>query len=304
MKKALLILLLAAAALGAQVTFQQYPDRLSVVIDGKPFTELFYGPGVRKPFLHPLRSADGKIVTRQYPMAQVPGEKKDHPHHQGLSFTFADVNGYNFWASDATQIDAKSGSIRLREARTPGNGTARVLFDWLDPAGQVLLTEDRTMRFQGGAERTIDFDITLRAVRDATFGDTKEGMFNIRLASPFEEPAGLMTSSAGCHTENECWGKRADWMDFAGKVDGEELGVAIFDHTGNPAHPTYWHARGYGLFAANPFGVRDFTGDKSANGAVRVKAGDSLRFRYRVLIHPGPTDPAALTRAYAQYTAR
>ena len=80
--------------------------------------------------------------------------------------------------------------------------------------------------------------------------------------------------------------------------------MAIFDHPGNPAHPTYWHARGYGLFAANPFGVRDFTGDKSANGAVRVKAGDSLRFRYRVLIHPGPTDPAALTRAYAQYTAR
>jgi hypothetical protein len=91
-------------------------------------------------------------------------------------------------------------------------------------------------------------------------------------------------------------------MDFAGKIDGEELGVAIFDHPGNPAHPTYWHVRGYGLFAANPFGVRDFTGDKSANGSLTLEKGAELRFRYRVLIHPGKTDPAALGQVYAEYS--
>jgi hypothetical protein len=244
-------------------------------------------------------------------MAQVAGERKDHPHHQGLSFTFADVNGFNFWASDTTQLNEKSGSIRLNRVgkleEGVKSGTAQVLFDWLDPRGKIILTEDRTMVFRdglfrdGGADRIIDFDITLRANERVVFGDTKEGMFNIRLASAFEEPAGLMTSSAGCHTEKECWGKRADWMDFAGKIDDEELGVAIFDHPGNPAHPTYWHARAYGLFAANPFGVRDFTGDKNANGSMTVEKGAALRFRFRVLIHPGKTNPVPLGRAYAVY---
>ncbi|MES1261407.1 MAG: PmoA family protein, partial [Acidobacteriota bacterium] len=291
----------------AQVTFRKRPDRMEVRIGGKPYTDLFYGPGTRKSYLHPLRSGSGKIVTRQFPREQVAGERQDHPHHQGLSFTFADVNGFNLWASDATQQNEKSGSIRLNrvgklEEGTQA-GTAQVFFDWLDPQGKILLTEDRTMIFrEGGADRILDFDISLRARERVVFGDTKEGMFNIRLASGFEEPAGLMTSSAGCRTEKECWGKRADWMEFAGQIDGEKLGVAIFDHPGNPAHPTYWHARAYGLFAANPFGVRDFTGDRNANGSRTVESGATLRFRYRVLIHPGNTDPDALARAYTEYS--
>ncbi len=290
------LLLLLPALLTAEVRFHQFPDRLSVEIDGKPYTDLFYGPDVRKPYLHPLRSATGKIVTRQYPMADVPGEKKDHPHHQGLSFTYADVNGYNFWASDKTQLDSKSGSIRLKRVVSTKDGVkgvAKLEFEWLDPQGQLLLTEERTMTFSASPGlRAIDFDITLRAEQQAVFGDTKEGMFNIRLAPGLDHLSG----SNGCHGEKECWGKRGESFTFSGSVGGEPLSVTIFDQPGNPSYPTYWHVREYGLFAANPFGVRDFTGDKNANGSRTLPRGESLHFQYRVVIQGTDRDHPVASR--------
>jgi hypothetical protein len=300
--RTLSLVVLIPAVLFAQVSFRSQSDRLRVQIDGQPFTELFHGSSTRKPYLHPLRSASGKLVTRQFPMADVPGERKDHPHHQGLSFTYADVNGYNFWATDSTQQNDKSGSIRLNKiVKTEGgpkSGTARILFYWLTPSGETLLTEDRTMTVRAEPDaRVLDFDIIFTARQKAVFGDTKEGMFNIRLASGFDK----MTGSNGCGNEKECWGKRADWLDFTGRVNGEDLGVAIFDHPGNLRHPTYWHVREYGLFAANPFGIRDFTADKFADGSLTLQKGEALRFRYRVLIHNGKTEPNRLNALYADY---
>jgi len=166
------------------------------------------------------------------------------------------------------------------------------------------------MVFRGSdTERSIDFDIRLRAVTNVKFGDTKEGMLNLRVASGLEEPhpklptvpvrTGIIHGSTGCHTEKECWGKQANWMDVSGTVEGESLGIAMFDHPQNPRHPTFWHVRGYGLFAANPFGTRSFTGDAKTDGSLVLKPGQKLRFRYRVLIHPAETDLAA---AYIAWT--
>jgi hypothetical protein len=304
--RAIAVLTMLAVPVWAQVQLRQHPDRVSVEIEGKPFTEMFYGPGTTKPYLHPLRSASGKIVTRQFPMADVVGESKDHPHHRGLWFSHGAVNGFDFWGNEASQQDGKKGSIRVSRIVAVKSGAkageVEAVFAWLDPQGKEVLKEDRRMVFYGdGKNRTIDFDIRLTATVTATFGDTKEGMFAIRLADGLREPEGVMSSATGARTEKECWGKRADWMDYAGRVDGEALGVAIFDHPGNPAHPTYWHARGYGLFAANPFGAHDFTSGAAASGAMTMEAGKSLRFRYRVTIHAGGTDAGALAKAYAEY---
>ena len=323
MRCVLVLSLLVAAvlptSLPAQVVLKQGDGKLSVSIQGKPFGELFYGPETRKPYFHPLRSASGKQVTRSFPMiseaeAKAAGESVDHPHHQGLSFTYAEVNGYNYWASDKTQIDAKSGRIRLKRVVSVKGATARMEFEWLDPQGVPILLEDRTMTFGGtAAERMVDFDFRFQALTQVVFSDTKEGMFNLRVASGLEEPqpkgpsvpdarlpkrTGVLTSSAGCRTEKECWGKRAAWLDVSGEVEGEKLGIAIFDHPQNPKHPTYWHARGYGLFSANPFGVRDYTGDKTQDGSMTLKQGEGMRFRYRVLIHPGD---AVIDAAYRKW---
>jgi hypothetical protein len=185
-------------------------------------------------------------------------------------------------------------------------------FDWLDPQGNTVVVETRRMIFSSEPSlRTIDLDINLNAVPKVTFGDTKEGTFAIRLASSLEEdpkgaPAspkrtGTMRNAAGARTEKQVWGKRSPWVDYHGEVDGEELGIAILDHPGNPRHPTYWHSRAYGLFAANPFGVRDFENDKTRDGSLTVEAGQSVRFRYRVIIHPGDAQTSAIAAQFERY---
>lgn len=317
MKSAILLVCAAALPLAAQVKFTETEKQIDVAINGQPFTTFFFGPEAPKPYLHPLRSASGKIVTRQYPMESLPNESKDHPHHRGLWFTHGDVNGFDFWANEESQKSEKKGKIVVKKigdlSEDKGRGWLEGDFDWVDPQGQRLLTETRKMTFYADPKlRIIDFDITLRAAQKVVFGDTKEGAFAIRLATGLEEPqrkpapgppprTGLMVASDGKRGEKEVWGKRAPWVDYSGELDGERLGVAIFDHPANPKHPTYWHSRSYGLFAANIFGEHDFYADKAKNGSVTVQPGGTLRFRYRVVIHPGDTESAGIAGLYAKY---
>jgi hypothetical protein len=97
------------------------------------------------------------------------------------------------------------------------------------------------------------------------------------------------------------WGKRAEWVDYSGAIDGQTVGIAIFDHPENPRHPTYWHSRAYGLFAANPFGAHDFENDKSRDGSMTIEPGQSVRFRYRVVIHPDDAQAAGIAAMFASY---
>jgi hypothetical protein len=247
----------------------------------------------------------------------VPGESKDHPHHRGLWFTHGDVNGYDFWANEPSQKGEKKGLIVMKKVgMKPGKETGRIEseFEWRDPQGKPLLIEERTMTFHAHPTlRMIDFDVAFRALdRKVVFGDTKEGTFAIRLAAGLEEKVarslpdpprtGKMVSAEGAEGEKNIWGKRSPWVDYYGQLGAETVGVAIFDHPQNPKHPTYWHSRSYGLFAANIFGEHDFYNDKSRDGSVTVEPGKTLRFRYRVVVHPGDTrsaDIAGLYRAYA-----
>ena len=103
--------------------------------------------------------------------------------------------------------------------------------------------------------------------------------------------------------EANVWGKRSEWVDYSGKLDGETVGVVMMDHPGNPRHPTYWHSRGYGLHSINPFGVSDFLNDKAQNGSLTLEAGEHVRFRYRVIVHPGESR-ASLAAMYKQYASQ
>jgi hypothetical protein len=311
----LLLVLSVPAAFAGDVAFQKGDGRIEVNIGGKAFTTFYYGPETPKPYLHPLRAADGTVVTRLYPMETVEGEPHDHPHHRGLWFTHGDVNGLDFWANEAkSEGPMKPGKITLRKVEKvdDATGTIRAVFDWKTPDGTLLLTEDRTMVFSGDANRRVmDFDVTFQAAKEPVkFGDTKEGMFAIRLAAPLEEPhprtkgperTGRIVNAEGKTGEKETWGKRSPWVDYSGKLNGKPVGIAIFDHPSNPKHPTYWHVRSYGLFAANIFGEHDFYDDKTKDGSVTVQPGKSLRFRYRVVIHAGDTQAAGIADLYKQY---
>jgi hypothetical protein len=305
--------LLAFAALApAQVKVTQGSDRILVDINGQPFTALFIGGQTPKPYLHPLRAANGKIVSRVWPMEEKEGEAKDHPHHRGLWFSHGDVNGYDFWANEESQKGVGNGKGKIQIRRVTDlrsgkkDGSLTATFDWTDATGKTLLTETKSITFHAHPTlRIMDFDLTLTGVAESKFGDTKEGTFALRLTAPLDgKHSGKMISSTGKTGEKEVWGKAFPWVDYVGTLDGDTLGVAIFDHPANPKHPTYWHSRDYGLFAANIFGERDFFNDKNRDGSMTLAPGQSWRFRYRVVIHPGDTQTAGIARLYEEWVKR
>lgn len=307
----------------AQVKLTQNPEQISVEINGKPFT-VFYiaGTNLNRPYLHPLRTASDKTVNRSFPAGQIPGESTDHPHHAGLFYGHGDVNGYNYWAIQnvprtPSNADSNMGRIVLKQVLSvksgKESGSVDVVFNWLKPDGKPLLTETRKMTFYAHPTlRIIDFDFDLAALDEkVVFRDTKEGTFAMRMATPLEEPplkgtakgpprTGKLINAQGGEREANVWGKRSEWVDYSGELDGERVGVVMMDHPDNPRHPTYWHSRGYGLHSINPFGVSDFLNDKSQNGSMTIEPGQHVRFRYRVIIHPGQ-GPQRLAELYQDY---
>ena len=307
----LLLLLWFASTAFAQVKLERVGDRVDVTVDGKPFTAFYFGADTPKPYLHPLRSASGKVVTRGFPMVtDIPGESRDHPHHRGLWFAHGDVNGVDFWAEGEDKGRTVLKSLGpLKSGKDAGSLSAR--FEWRTVEGKVLAEEERTMTFRGGPGlRIIDFEVTVQpaGAEPVVMGDTKEGTFAIRVVKALEEKnakcaacTGVMLNSEGAQGDKQIWGKRANWVDYSGTVEGETLGMAVFDHPQNPKHPTYWHARGYGLFAANPFGEHDFYNDKLRDGSLKIEPGHSLTFRYRVLIHGGDAAAARIPELYRDW---
>lgn len=300
LRTTLLVCAATAACLSAQTPSK---EEIAVSIDGKPFTIFHYGTDANKPYLAPLRSASGKIVTRGFPMENLPGESRDHLHHRGLWFSYDDVNGVKFWENDPSYTKGRIGKIVVEKAELKAGGKDQVMtatMDWIDPEGKVLLVENRKTTFYSDPRmRTIDFDITLTAAVDVTFGDTKEGAFAIRLAEPFTEKKGARIVDAdGRATMKNVWGKRSNWVDYTAVVDGEPLGVAMMDHPKSARHPTYWHARDYGLFALNPFGRMAFD-PKQEESQWKLPKGEKIDFHWRVAIHPGDTVVADLYKEYA-----
>jgi len=84
--------------------------------------------------------------------------------------------------------------------------------------------------------------------------------------------------------------------------DGKTLGIAIFDHPKNPRHPTWWHVRDYGLFAANPFGIHDFEKKSPGSGDLKVEPNGSVTFRYRLYVHEGNHEQGKVEERFSQYT--
>ena len=306
MRSSFLLCVLAGASLPAQVRFSTADN--TVTIDGKPFATFHHGADANKPFLAPLRSASGKIVTRQFPMEKIEGESRDHLHHRGLWFSYDDVNGVKFWENDPSYTRGRIGKIVVRKTDWKGGGRSGTLtsaIDWRDPDGKVLLVENRDMVFHSDPKlRTVDFVITLTAAEDLTLGDTKEGAFAIRLAENFtERRGGKIADADGRAGMRNVWGKRSKWVDYSAELDGEKLGVAIFDHPSNPNHPTYWHARDYGLFSLNPFGQSAFD-PKAEERRTKLPRGQKLTYRWRVVVHPGDAETGRVADLYQEFSKR
>jgi hypothetical protein len=306
MRFSLPLLLAAAASLAAQV--RAVPDQLAINVDSKPYTIFHFGADANKPFLAPLRTASGKIITRGFPMENIAGESRDHLHHRGLWFSYDDVNGVKFWENDPSYTKGKIGKIVVINAdakETHDATTVTAKMEWRGPDSKVLLVEDRVMTFLPDPKlRTIDFVITLTAAQNVVFGDTKEGAFAIRLAEAFTEKKGCKIVDADGRTRMvNVWGKRSNWVDYSTDLEGEKVGVAMFDHPSNLNHPTYWHTRDYGLFALDPFGQHAFD-PKMEERNTKLPAGKKLVYRWRVVIHPGDVESGHVAELYKEYAAK
>ncbi|RYE12502.1 MAG: hypothetical protein EOP51_31435 [Sphingobacteriales bacterium] len=293
--------------------------KIDIMIGGKPFTTFMYTDTLEKPVLYPIAAANGIAVTRGFPLNTKSGDPTDHPHHLGLWFNFENLNGLDFWNNSYAIPKEKKNQYgwirtdRILEAKGGETGKLAYHANWTNQAKEVILEETTTMEFSGDAhQRIIDRVTTLKASMDAVFTDAKDGMLGLRLAHELQmpttkdetfidnkgietivkggtdkTPTGNYLTSAG-KSGNEAWSTRGIWCKVYGKMATDSVSIAIIDHPKNPNYPTFWHVRGYGLFAANPLGEKIFTNGKSAKN-LTLKKGESVTFSYRVIITNGTT---------------
>jgi hypothetical protein len=326
----LIVLLLGAPfAAGAatdatpSVKLTRLDDRVRVEIGGQLFTEYIYGDGASRSYCYPILAPDGTPLTRDFPMKPTPGEDNDHPWQRSFWFAHSMVGGIDFWNEgdgDAGHSPKEKGRTAVDgavEITSGATGVIHVRDRMLAPDGHLVATDERTVRFSAGAAgRFIDFEITLHALPDAPLliGSNKDGTMATRVAqwlTMSHKVKGVDTGGGGHivtakgDLDAKAWGKRADWCDYHADHNGKTYGIAIFDHPQNLRHPTWWMARDYGLFGANPFGQHEFENlpDQPHLGDVTIPAGGSLTLRYRFYFHLGDEKAAQVAERYADYAA-
>ena len=291
---------------------------VNISIDNRPFTAYLYPDSLPKTVLYPLRTPQGSIFTRGYPIAPRPFEYTDHPHHIGHWFNYGSVNEIDFWNNSSAIPQSekmKYGYIKHQKITKIENGekqgTLSVELLWITNGGDTLLKEETTFIFSAIDKNTWYFDrisILTALNQDVRLFDNKEGMFAIRLAHELEHPIQRPefaidkngkptkepvlyneTATGKYHNSNgiegdDAWGKQANWLKLTGKIGKETVTIAMIDNEENEGYPAYWHARGYGLFAANNLGEKIFT-----NGAKEFKymlpKQQAVKFKYRLIVN-------------------
>lgn len=292
-------------------------NKVSIFIGDKLFTAFLYPDSLEKPVLYPVHSANGTVVTRGFPLDTQPGDPNDHPHHLGIWFTFENVNGLDFWNNSyAIPKEKKSsyGWIKTDKILETTGGTKGILSyhaNWVNQQNKVLLEETTRLEFSGtGHQRIIDRVTVLKADTTVLFTDAKDGLYAIRVAhalqiptdkdQEFKDDKGNVTIVKGGTDDipngnyltsegkegDAAWSTRGRWCKMYGKIGNDSISVVIIDHPQNPGYPTFWHARGYGLFSANPLGEKIFTNGKTFKN-LQLHAGESVSFRFRMIIDEG-----------------
>jgi Family of unknown function (DUF6807) len=307
--------------------------RVDVSVGGHPFTAYIWPDRLAKPVLYPILTAHGTPVTRGFPLDPRPGERVDHPHQVGLWLSYGDVNGVDFWNNSEARPPAERAKMGRTEQRKvvshasgSGQGELVVEADWKMPDGSVALVEHTRFVFRADAttrsiERAKEFEAVAPQVH---FNDNKEGFFGMRVVRALEEPSDkpeVFTDASGKPTAvpvldnagvngnyisseglegGKVWGTRARWVALTGKVAGEDVVLLMLDHPKNPGYPAYWHARGYGLFAANPLGQAIFS-EGQQRLDFTLEKGQRASFRYRLLVLPGPFSREQAEQAAAEF---
>ena len=318
MKTILLALIFLPVLAGAQkFEFEEGNKKIDLYYGDALITSFIYFDSLFKTAYYPIATVSGARITRDYPYLRKAGERTDHPHHVGLFFAHQSVNGHDFWNMSTAIAPAKRknyGTEKFVSVNTKikkGSAIVNSVADWKLNDGGNVLREKTEMKFSAvGKDLIIDRATKLTALTDVTFKDEKDALLGLRVARELELPvAGKdrfildngkesepmendITKVTGNYKNSESvigeavWGKKATWVSLDGKVNGKDVSVAIIDDPRNIEHPSYWHARGYGLFAVNPLGKSVFTEGKASLDYF-LKKGESITFRYRIVIREG-----------------
>ena len=309
-----LLVSLSAEAQKFKIVEKNSEKKIDVFYGKKLITSYIYYDSLFKTAYYPIATLGGTHITREYPYVKKAGERTDHPHHVGLFFAHESVNGHDFWnMSTAIPLEKRInyGTEIPVSAKKIKNGIASVA-TWRANDGENLLTETTQMLFSAsGSDLIIDRTTELTALTEVTIIDKKDALMGLRVARELELPLqdkdkfilpdgsitpepvpNDITKVTGDYRNSESvigvevWGKKANWVCLDGKINGKDISVAIIDHPQNIDYPSYWHARGYGLFAVNPLGKEVFTEGK-AKLNVNLKKGEMIKFRYRIVIREG-----------------
>ena len=295
------------------VTLTNERNGIEIKFDNHLFTRYVTESDANKPYFYPILTSEGTHYTRRYPLEKATGESNDHIHHKGLWFTHGDVNGTDFWSETPTAGKTVTKTIKLTMPVGMVFGSFQATTDWIAKDGKTIATDIRHVKVMPLADGAslLDFQIEIKPT-DAplTFGDTKEGSFGMRVAETLapkpdastgiKTPTGKMINSNG-DKDGAAWGEKAEWVDYSGKIGNASYGVAMFDAPDSLRHPTTWHAREYGLFAINPFGLHDFKRGNEGAGNHVVAVGESLNLHYAVYFHRGDTIAADVAGHYISF---
>lgn len=299
-----LVILLFSGAVAAAAEIVISPgdqERMNVSVDGQPFT-VHCPSDADRPFFYPVLGPGGEHLTRRWPVEEAAeGEQADHPHHRGLWYTHGMMNGHDFWT------EGRGTRIIQQQASVEGGDTLVTENDWVAADGTTVCSDRRSATFSGGEQfRQVDMTITLMASHGRlVIGDTKEGSMAIRLPATMRVSgsvaAGHLLTSEG-KRDAEVWGTRADWCASIGPVGEKAFSIVMMDHPSNPRHPTWWHARTYGLLAANAVGRNAYERAPKGSGDLVMESGESVTFRYRILFHEGELDQRMINEHYEEFS--
>jgi hypothetical protein len=293
----------SACAAEPVVKLTKQEHAIAVTIDGQEFTTYHTDPKFPKPFFSPVKTPSGTVLTR--PVALMATKEHDHVHHKGIWVAIDEVNGNQHWAEKAI---IKNISVEL--VKSEGNpAEMRVVNHWLGKDGEPVVIENTDIQIFGN--RLMAYDIQFAAGKSQVhWGDTKEGLFGIRVGDTVREkqaspavPGGKIVDANGRKTMKECWGQVSNWVDYSGPVDGKTEGVAIFDNPTNFRRSRY-HVRDYGLFTISPFGQHSYTNGQMPKDELTQAAGTSIRLKYGIYIHSGDAEQGGVAKTYAEYVEK
>ncbi|MCX5401824.1 PmoA family protein [Streptomyces sp. NBC_00102] len=256
-----------------------------------------------KPYIHPLRTLAGRIVTDYRP--------NDHRWHKGLQMTASHLSGQNLWGGNSyvhgegyqplpervgsmahagfDEISAREDGVTLAERLTwhPYTGelwadeVRRVEVHDIDPAaGSWALTWSSAV-----TNRRTE---PLRFGSPATHGRAGAGYTGLFWRGPRAFRGGRVFSADG--EGPGLMGRQSDWLAYTGEHDGFDGHATVVmahapenDHTGaHGEHPAHWFVRNDSYAGMAP--------SFAFHEELVLDPGRTLTRRYRVLVADGAWD--------------